>query len=143
MDKKNIIIGLILVVVSFGVGYFATPTKVTTKEVVKEVKVKDEQKAKIVYKEKIVYKDGTVVEKETSQEQSSTKESSNTEVSRASETTKDAGLSLAVLGIVDANNIKGTVNYGLHVQKRFIGNVTLGALATTDKKVGLSVGLEF
>lgn len=143
LNKQTIIGALVITVLAFGAGYFATPTKIKTevKEVVKTVK--EEAKSKIVYKEKIVYKDGTTVERESETEQSNTKESNESTKLSNSETTKDAGLTLAVLGIVDSSDIRGTVTYGLHVQKRVIGNITLGALATTDKKVGLSVGMEF
>ena len=145
--KNSIVICLILVIVSFYIGRFSKPAQVITetKEVVKTVTVKDENKNKVVYKEKIVYKDGTSKETEVTKEESSSKESSASESSKTAETkvTRDTGLSLAALAIVDSSDLKGHKDYGLHVQKRIVGNITIGAIATTDKKVGVSIGMEF
>ena len=33
--------------------------------------------------------------------------------------------------------------YGAHIQRRIIGDVFLGVMASTDKKVGVSIGLEW
>jgi len=144
MNKRNVIIGgLVLLALSFGAGYYATPTKVKTevKEVVKTVK--EEQKTKIVYREKIVYKDGTTVETETEREDTNTREASESTKIANSETTKDVGLTLSALAIVDVKDIGGDREYGVHVTKRVFSNVAIGAMATTDKKIGVSVGLTF
>lgn len=143
-NKRNVIVGaLVLIALSFGAGYFATPTKVKTevKEVVKTVK--EEAKTRIVYKEKIVYKDGTVIEREGEREESNTKESNESSRTASSVTTKDVGLTLSALAIVDSSNITGDREYGVHVTKRVFSNITVGAMATTDKKIGVSVGLSF
>lgn len=143
MNKKNVIIGLVLLALSFGAGYFATPSKVKieTVEVIKTVK--EEQKTKVVYKEKIVYKDGTTVEREREEESSNTRETSDTTRTASKETTKDTGLTLSALAIVDSSDIKGHRDYGIHVTKRVFSNITAGIMATTDKKIGVSVGLTF
>lgn len=144
MNKTTkVLLGLILLAVSFGVGYFATPTKVKTevKEVVKIVK--EEQKTKIVYREKIVYKDGTIVERETEREDTNTREASESSRTASSETTKDVGLTLSALAIVDVADIKGQREYGVHVSKRVLGALSVNALATTDKKIGVGIGWSF
>lgn len=143
-NKRNVIIGaVVLIALSFGAGYFATPTKVKTevKEVVKTVK--EEAKTRTVYKERIVYKDGTVVEREGEKESSNTKESNESTKTAKTDKTKDTGLTLSALAIVDSSDIKGHRDYGIHVTKRVFSNITVGAMATTDKKIGLSVGLSF
>jgi hypothetical protein len=139
----KVLIVLALLAVSFGVGYFATPTKVKTevKEVVKIVK--EEQKTKIVYREKIVYPDGTTVEKEQEREDTNTRESSDTTRTAVKETTKDIGLVLSALAIVDSSEISGHRDYGIHVTKRVFSSITVGVMATTDKKIGVSIGLSF
>lgn len=147
-NKRNVIIGaLVLIVLSFGTGYFATPTKVKveTKEVVKTVVEKEESKTKIVYKEKIVYKDGTVVEREGSKEESESRESSSSESTKTSskESTKDTGLTLSALAIVDTTKSAADREYGIHVTKRVFSNIVVGGFASTDKKIGLSLGLTF
>ena len=143
MNKRNIVIGLVLLAVSFGVGYFATPTKVKTevKEVVKIVK--EEQKTKIVYREKIVYPDGTTVEKEQEREDTNTREASESSRTASSETTKDTGLTLSALAIVDTKDITGQREYGVHVSKRVLGALSVNAMATTDKKIGVGIGWSF
>jgi len=139
----KVLIVLALLAVSFGVGYFATPTKVKTevKEVVKIVK--EEQKTKIVYREKIVYPDGTTVEKEQEREDTNTRESSESTKTASSETTKDTGLTLSALAIVDVADIKGQREYGVHVSKRVLGALSVNVLATTDKKIGVGIGWSF
>lgn len=144
MNKTTkVLISLALLAVSFGVGYFATPTKVKTevKEVVKIVK--EEQKTKIVYREKIVYKDGTTVERETEREDTNTREASESSTTASTETTKDVGLTLSGLAIVDVADIKGQREYGVHVSKRVLGALSVNALATTDKKIGVGIGWSF
>lgn len=144
MNKKYYIIGgLVLLALVFEAGRFTKPAeiKIQTKEVVKTVK--EEAKTKIVYKEKIVYKDGTVIERETDTEHSNTKESNESTKQASSETKRDVGLTLSALAIVDSSNIKGHQDYGIHVTKRVFSNVVVGGFASTDKKIGVSVGLEF
>jgi len=148
MENKKVIIGaLVLIALSFGAGYFATPNKIKieTKEVIKTVTVKEEAKVKIVYKTKIVRVDGTVEETESSREESNTREKTDTSIVKESSktTTKDIGLTLSALAIVDSSDIKGDREYGIHVTKRVFSNITVGAMATTDKKLGISLGLTF
>lgn len=144
--KTKILIGLGLIALGYGAGYFTKPTKVETRtvEVVKEVVKKQEQKQKIVFKERIVYKDGTVVEKERSEDKTDTTEESLKDSSKSSENIvkNDIGLNLSVLAISDISNLPNP-QYGVHVTKRIISNITVGAMASTDKKVGLSVGIGF
>ena len=144
MNKKYYVIGgLVLLALVFEAGRFTKPAeiKIETKEVVKTVK--EEAKSKVVYKERIVYKDGTVVEKETDSEHSNTKENSESTKQASSETKRDVGLTLSALAIVDSSDIKGHQDYGIHVTKRVFSNVVVGAMATTDKKIGVSLGLTF
>jgi len=140
-NKRNVIIGaLVLISLSFGAGYFATPSKVKieTKEVIKVIK--EEQKTKVVYREKIVYKDGTSVEREVEREDSNTREASESTRTASKETTKATGLTLSALSLFDT---KGERDYGIHVTKRVFSNVVVGAIVTSDKKAGISIGLEF
>jgi len=148
MDTKyKILIGLTAIGLSFGVGRFSKPAvvKIETVEVIKTQVVKEAAKEKIVTVEKIVYKDGTVKETTKTEDREDTKESSNTESTKVanSETIRDAGISLNMLAIVDATNIQGNREYGVFVSKRVFSNVSVGVMATTDKKLGLSLGLSF
>jgi len=146
-NTKKVLIGLVLLAISFGAGYFATGNRTVTeiKEVVKVVTVKEEAKTKIVYKDRIVYPDGRIEERERSEENTNTREGSTTEASRNSNTTstKDVGLTLQALAIVDINDIKGSREYGIYAKKRVFSNISVGALVTSDKKVGVGLGLDF
>ena len=146
-NTTKVLIGLSVIGLSFGVGRFSKPAvvKIETVEVVKTLTVKEAAKEKIVIKERIVYKDGTVKETERTEDRDSTKESSNTESTKVanSETIRDAGLTLSAIAIVDATNIQGNREYGIHVSKRVFSNVSVGALVTTDKKIGIGLGLSF
>jgi len=145
--KMKVIIGLALTALVFSVGYFSKGASTVTeiKEVIKTVTVKEEAKTKIVYKDRIVYPDGTIKESERSEENTNTKEGTSTEASRTAntETKRDVGLTLSALAMVNASDFQGHKDYGVHVTKRVLGNINVGVLATTDKKIGLSLGLSF
>lgn len=145
--KTKVFIGLAIVGISFTAGIFAKPSKVITqtKEVVKTVTVKEEAKTKVVYKYRIIHPDGTIEETETSKEDTHTVVVDKKDVTKESknEVIRDSGLTLSALAIVDVSSISGHRDYGLHVTKRVLGNVNVGILATTDKKIGLSIGLSF
>jgi len=143
MNKKNIALALVALSLSFGLGYFATPSKIKTKEVIKTVTVKEEAKTKIVYKEKVTNKDGTITEKEVSREDTNTKESTASSRTNESTVTKDAGLTLSALAIVSVDDIKGKREYALHASKRVLGAFSVNGMVTTDKKVGLGIGWSF
>jgi hypothetical protein len=145
--KTKVVICIVLLAVGFGSGYFSKPTSVVTeiKEVVKTVTVKEEAKTKVVYKDRIVHPDGTIEEHERSQEQTNTREASLNESSKTSntETKNDVGLTLQALAIVDIKDITGTREYGIYVKKRIFSNISVGAIITTDKKIGAGIGLDF
>ena len=145
MDAKKILIGLTAIGLSFGVGRFSKPAvvKIETVEVVKTVTVKEAAKEKIVTIIKTVYKDGTTTETTKTEDREATKETSDTESTKVanSETIRDVGLTLSALAIVDATNIQGHRDYGINVSKRVFSNVSIDALVTTDKKIGLGIGL--
>jgi hypothetical protein len=61
---NKIILLIISLAISFSIGYFATPTKIETKTIVKTETVKVEGKTRIVYRNKITKPDGTVTENE-------------------------------------------------------------------------------
>lgn len=147
MNKKKIGLGILILGVTFGAGFFAKPAKVVvqTKEVVKTVTIVQEAKTKIVYRDIVTAPDGTKHETERSEERTDTSSSSAAETVKTAKTatTNDLGLTLSMLAIVDSSDFSGHKDYGIHVTKRILGNLNVGILATTDKKIGVSVGLSF
>jgi hypothetical protein len=147
LNYQKILIATSVLALTFYAGRFSKPAvvKIETVEVIKTQVVKEAAKEKIVTVEKIVYKDGTTKETTKTEDRDSSKESSNTESTKVanSETIRDTGISLNALAIVDATNIQGHRDYGIFASKRVFSNVSVGVMATTDKKIGLSLGLSF
>jgi hypothetical protein len=145
--KKKVLIGLLFIALAFGAGFFAKPAKIVTQttEVVKTVTVTQEAKVKVVYRTVVTAPDGTKTETESSREDTNTNTNAASESVKTakSEVTNDVGLTLSALTLVDSSDIKGHRDYGIHITKRVLGNVNVGVLATLDKKVGVSLGVEF
>jgi archaellum component FlaF (FlaF/FlaG flagellin family) len=154
-DKQKIGLGVLALIIAFGCGYFAKPTKVETVtktvEVIKQdTSVKqNEKKNKKVTIDKHVNKDGSSDTKTVITDNGSTETNTNTkteikkEDSSSTIVKNDIGLTISALAIVNSNDFTGKREYGVHITKRILGNVTIGAMATTDKKVGISVGMGF
>lgn len=153
----------VVAAVFLAVGYFATPTKTVTefrvKEVIKEVekKVSDKEKNKRNNKMVIIVEtimpDGTrrketkIVDKGTITVTAN--ETTDTTVEKEVETVETKTVErdktgLLIYGIAGANlNELGELEYGLGVQSRLFGPFWLGAYATTQKNVALTLGLSF
>lgn len=144
LKKNKLMLGiaLLLIAIGYGIGYFTKPTKVETVTVEKVRIEKQAAETKIVYREKITKPDGTVTEIEQSKTDTKTLENAQSEKSAESIVKNDLGLNLSALAISDVNNLAAR-EYGIHVTKRVLGDFTVGAMATTDKKIGVSVGIEF
>lgn len=141
--QYKILIAVAALAVSFGFGYYATPTKIqeTVKVEYKDSKV--EVKTKIVYRDKITKPDGTIIEKEVEKEDTNTKEESETKIATEKIAVKDAGLVLGVLGIIDVEKPTDGVKYGLSVSKRVLGAVTVHGLVTNKLELGVGIGWSF
>jgi hypothetical protein len=139
----KIILAAVALAISFGIGYYATPTKIKTETVVKTETVKVEGKTRVVYRDKITKPDGTIIEKEVEKEDTITREESKSVAESKSESLKDAGAVISVLAIVDSRDIAGQREYGINVSKRVLGAVNITGLVTTDQRIGLGVGWSF
>lgn len=136
--KTKILILLAAIGIGYGIGYFTKPAKVV--EVIKKEVVKEAAVTKVIYREKTTRPDGTITETESSREDSRTSERSSESSSKV--VTNRIGLNIQALAYAPINNLTDR-EFGVIVSKRVIGNITAGVLATTDKKIGLTVGLEF
>lgn len=142
-NKYKILIGISALVLSFGLGYYATPNKIVTKEVIKTETVKVEGKTKVIYRNKITKPDGTITENEVEKEETNSREESKSVATSEKSITKDLGLVLSGLYIVDATNISDKREYGITVSKRVFGALNVTGVATTDKRIGLGLGWSF
>ncbi len=148
VEKKTlVVISLVLLALGWGAGYFTKPTevKIKTVEVVKVQTVKEEAKNKIVYKERVVYKDGTVKEIEKTEDSSHTKDSSTSDKQSSSEqiTKNDIGFHASVFAMSPISSLGKDMAYGVHLSKRIFSNVSIGIMADTNKRIGLSIGMDF
>jgi hypothetical protein len=153
--RNKVIILSVFVGLGFGAGYFAKPSKVdiqykdreVIKEVVKEV-IKENKNVITTIKE-TKNKDGSSTIDTTIEDKSqidSSKVSDKEvvkEITSSKITTNEIGLTVQALVISDLNNVSGNREYGIYVKKRVFSNVSVGAIATTDKKIGVGIGLDF
>lgn len=140
---NKIILAIIALAISFGIGYYATPTKIKTETVVKIETVKVEGKTRVVYRDKITKPDGTIVEKEVEREDSNSTEGTKSVAESKTVTEKDTGLTLGVLGIINVGSPQDGVKYGVSVSKRVLGAVTVHGLVTDGKEIGAGIGWSF
>lgn len=146
-------IALIAGIVCLLIGRYAFQPKVKTeiKETVRYVEVfkevKDEKKnVKTVIVEKI-NKDGSKETRTEISDNSETKTETNKKIDFESEkkktVTKGSGVSLALLAIKDVTNLSSGLEYGVVVSAPVFGSVSTTALVTTEKQVGLGLGITF
>lgn len=144
---QKIGLALVALAMSFGLGYFTTPTKVETKTIVKTETLKVEGKTKVVYKEKITQKDGTIIEKEYEKEQTRTEESSKSLAQSESKSEKDTGLVIGALGYVNTKELTNGIDYGIIASKRVLGAINVIGSIVVEKdsnvKLGAGVGWSF
>lgn len=135
------IVGLLLLVVGYGTGRYLQPAKIQIKkeEVIKEVEV-IKKDIRIVERE-ITRPDGTKEKERITEDKSqeSTKKEKDTKESTLIANKKP---DWRVNGLAALNNDRNIV-YGLHVERRILGPISVGAFGLTDTTVGLSVGIEF
>lgn len=149
-NRNKIIAGILALIVSFGVGFFSKPAKTITKteikEVVKEVKVVEQHNNIITTTHTVTVPGGTITTDVTTHDDTviDTKDHTNVSIDAKKEVvvTRDSGLTIQALAVIDPSNLTDR-QYGIYVKKRVIGNVSVGATVTTDKKVGIAVGLDF
>lgn len=153
--KRKILIVIISLTVGAALGYYALPSKIVEKEVIKivEKKVKDttekENKNKIKIITEVIMPDGTIkreikeidkgiitidaseiIDKDTTKDKE-----------KIVEHKKNNLMVYASIGTRIGKIDKPT--YGIGVQKRLFGPIWLGAYATEHKDVALTLGLSF
>lgn len=136
MNTKNVIILMVIVAaVSAGITrYYFPQVEFKNTEVVKEVVRND---IRTIVKE-VVRPDGTKETVTETTDKSTKKETSTSETIIAAK--KQWMFSVGANTNLSNRDI---MVYDLHVQRRIMGPFFLGAKATTDKSVGVSIGMEF
>jgi hypothetical protein len=146
--KKYLIGGLFLVAISSSLTYYLAPKRVKIKTVEKIV-IK-EKKVKVVDRDiethREVKPDGTVIEviKDRSKERST--EDRDTVENRETEKTIKRGRKDWLVGggviVSDRLSLGRPVYYG-QVQRRILGEIYVGAMATSDRAVGIGITIRF
>lgn len=163
MTKKNIGLGLALIVGSGLVGYYLTPTKTVTKieikEVIKEVEKKTTESEKKKNNDKIVIivetilPDGTrrketkIVDKGTITIDTTTNSDTtkDTDKETKSEKTVERTSPVVIYGIgsVNMTNFAAGPDYGLGVQKQLLGPFWFGGQFQKSGTAGVTFGIGF
>ena len=120
--------------VGYGVGRYLQPARIEIKKEQVEVVKKD---IKIV--ERVVTRPDGTTEKETITEDKTKTEKETLESSLT--VNKKPDWKVSGLSGLDLSN--KSQFYGVQVDRRIIGPVFVGVTATTNKTIGLSVGMEF
>jgi type II secretory pathway pseudopilin PulG len=141
--KTQIIIGVILLVVGYGLGRYVQPAKVVTKtQTVTQVVTQIQEHVHTVTHTVVQpngIKDITTVTDNNSTENkdSDTKSSSSTITTYSKPQWRAQGLAGLNLSNVS------TPIYGLGVERRILGPIFVGAYGKTNSEAGLSLSLEF
>ncbi len=117
----------VALVASFLYGKSQAPTKVNTVEVVKEIRDIE------IVKQEVTKPDGSKVVTTTTKDKTKLDTRNETKINKPN---------WKVSGLVGLNTDRKTV-YGATIDRRIVGNVFVGAWATTEKTGGISIGLEF
>ncbi len=142
--QYKILIGLLALTISFGIGYYATPTKIQEKVRVEYKDSKVEVKTKIVYRDKITKPDGTIIESEVEKEDTNTVEKSEGSIATEKIAVKDSGLVLNVLSVKSIKDITGDTGIQIGIFKRVLGALGIAGSLTgyKDEKL-LAVGVSW
>ena len=147
---KKVIVLIIVFVSGSLIGYYSMPQKVTIKtEVIeKTVEVKKENIDKDTVILKVTKKDGTVIEKTTIKDKVKTESRTESEKIAKSETIKEnASKWKAMLlynGVRDGKILASDPrNFGVGVEHRVIGPLSVQVQGTLRKDITVGVGLNF
>ena len=143
MDLKTQVIILLAVAVGgYAFGRYAQPAKVVvkTETIIKEVKV--ENKHVITQTKEIKHADGTV-ETDTTTTDTSKISTKETEDSKTSSVTTYSKPQWKVQTLFAPQAGPVGPLYGIDVEKRLLGPISVGAWGNTDRKYGASLSIEF
>lgn len=136
MDKiiKLVLGALVIFAVGVGVGKFSLPSSKTQTE----TSTKESETEREVTDRTITRPDGTKeTERIVKDVKKDKKESSNTVA------IVNKKPDWKVSGLIGYSFKEHVPVYGIDIQRRILGAVSIGAFATTERSVGLSVGYEF
>lgn len=138
MDLKHeLIVGAVLLLIGFSIGKFFTPARVETKIVTVVQKVEVTQHDTTTTE--TTHTDGTKTTVTVDKSVDSTRTDSTTK----SDTVVDGKPRWNIAVDFAPQNPEIGYFYGVNVKRRMLGPVFAGAFINTDRRVGVSLGLEF
>lgn len=139
---RNVFIVLVLMLLAYAGGRYLQPAEI---QIQKEEIIKFKEIVKkdvIVIRKETKLPDGTVIVEETTTDKSTI--SSNKDIANKESTTVENVKSQWKVNALAGYDVRDKdMVYGLEVQKRFIGPVSLGAFGTNKQQIGISIGIEF
>jgi hypothetical protein len=142
---KTYVITAIIALCSFLAGKYLFPPKPEIKEVTKTVTVEKYVEKRNVKKNKVITKkpDGTKITEITEIDTSIITDNRNSKTEKKTQVKSAAKLTLGLLAIKQINDFGQPFEYGATISVPVFGAVKAQGLVTTDKRVGLGLGLEF
>lgn len=139
---KRAALALMFGAVCFSAGKFLSPAKVETKEVEKIVYKERTDTTKKTDKKETIHPDGTRVIETVTETKRTKDKSADIETIKQTATTNRKDW-LVTLGYSPATYINSEQSYTLSIQRRMFSEVYLGAYVTTQKTIGISIGVGF
>jgi hypothetical protein len=127
------------------VGRYVLTPKQEIKEVVKIVEVekkRSETDKKTVTKE-TTKKDGTIIKEIVEVENTVIDSERDTRIDSSKSTKTGSGITLGLLALKDASDLRNPVEYGALVGVPLIGNLNVIGTVDTSKRVGVGLSIEF
>ena len=127
------------------VGRYVLTPKQEIKEVVKIVEVekkRSETDKKTVTKE-TTKKDGTIIKEIVEVENTVIDSERDTRIDSSKSTKTGSGITLGLLALKDASDLRKPVEYGALVGVPLIGNLNVIGTIDTAKRVGIGLSIEF
>ncbi len=127
------------------VGRYVLTPKQEIKEVVKIVEVekkRSETDKKTVTKE-TTKKDGTIIKEIVEVENTVIDSERDTRIDSSKSTKTGSGITLGLLALKDASDLRKPVEYGALVGVPLIGNLNVIGTVDTSKRVGIGLSIEF
>lgn len=143
-NKRPILAGIIIAVISFSVGKFSTPAKVETKEVehivYKDRVVVDEKKDVVTRTKETEMPDGTKVKETVTEDKSASHSDASQALDRDLEITSKTenrpdwriGATYSREGV-----------YGAVIERRLLSEIYVGVIGSSDSRVGVIVSVGF
>ena len=136
---KNGVVLLVVAGLGYTTGRYMQPAEVIVKTEIKEVeKVRVDTKTRIIYRK---MPDGTVERITEEETKSSSETGKDTRTEQITKAKKSSSIAIVALTSTDFDFSKP--EYALHVQTNVLGPLKLGIYGSTNKQVGISIGLDF